>query len=229
MMKKFLATVGVIGVVAASPVLAVDIPVGNASFEATDLTDGELLAHQNAPGIEDWTVDGPANSAGILDMTAIAANSPFNFPDAQDAFDGENVLWINGDDGSFANVSQMVGETAQMGWMYTLTAQVAYRQNADTGAALVPDNYKLEILAGDDVIATALNPVTLSGTSWEEASVSIEIMDSMYVGEELGVRLSADSIQPLFDDISFTGVPEPASLSLLAMGGLMLLRRRRTA
>ena len=49
-------------------------------------------------------------------------------------------------------------------------------------------------------------------------------------GHQIGIWLTTNSYQELYDNVRLSVIPEPATLSLLGLGGLtLMLRKRRRA
>ena len=81
---------------------------------------------------------------------------------------------------------------------------------------------------GGSILATISSSGGLT-TTWQEYTVdftalsgttTIHIIDAASAG-------AVDSNDTVLDDVSLTAVPEPSSLALLGLSGLMLVRRRR--
>lgn len=197
---------GMVGVAMATP-----IAITNPSFENPALDDGGFTT--TAPG---WTLSGGAG--GTLDPDSFYQDN---------AYDGENVLWLNGG----ITASQTLADSVMAG-TYTLDVWVSHR-NRDIGE-LGPNPYDIQLLVnGTPVTATSKTlPVTVY-THSQLATATFEFADGdPLIGGTLGIRLTNDATLPAprqqhYDAVSLTYVPEPATLSLLVLGGLALLRRRR--
>ena len=90
------------------------------------------------------------------------------------------------------------------GWINTTTAKTT-------------EWVKLTALIKTSTVEIYVNDV-LNASSPRTPGVTL---DSIVLGSGLSSRVSAH-----FDDVLVSGIPEPASLALLALGGLALIRRR---
>ncbi len=132
-------------------------------------------------------------------------------------------------------LAQNLGITIQPNTTYILSAAVL-NTPALPGAELFEGfpGYRLELLAGNDVIATDNNTVVINEGSFETATVSYtSSKDDIYLGEALSVRLinpnlndgngfnGGNGVEVNFDNVelSASSVPEFTSIiSLLTLG-----------
>jgi hypothetical protein len=147
--------------------------------------------------------------------------------------------------GQFSDVWQLVDLTAYRTWVATGTQTFSLSAwfNRVAGNSQTNTQYRTTIMAYDgspsefpdrpfllkasDVYRTSDS----LATTWEMSSVNAVLpADTLWVA--CGFRWVANN-QPLVfeghyvDDVRATVTPEPATLSLLALGGLLALRRRR--
>ncbi len=114
--------------------------------------------------------------------------------------------------------------------LYTLTFNVAERFDREQ----YDTRFAVDLLAGSTVLATLTGEVTTTDMSEVYSLIYGANFGDPYAGEPLAIRLRKGAggdwqSNPQYDNVILTGVliPEPASLSLLGLGGLALLRRRR--
>lgn len=88
-------------------------------------------------------------------------------------------------------------------------------------------------LTSTDIVGLFGGDVTATGTAYQQLTVpttSALLAGDPAIGSTLYLRLyrtGGDGQFPTVDDVTLTVIPEPASLALLGIGGLLMLRRRR--
>lgn len=216
-------------------------------------------ATPNGPiAVPNFSFESPAQSAGVNNSGGAGNTTAITGWTVQSGLGG--VFFPNGNGGlgnplpGTANGSQYVfaesADNAQVtsflltsplgaieDGTYTLTVALGHR---NTGNRL-PDNYRIEILGDNGVLATAelLNALNvIPASSFVDLTVSYKASASD-LGKALNLRLTHstdDGVfrQGAFDNVRLSflaSVPEPAtaSMALLGMGGLMLRRRRQAA
>jgi len=148
--------------------------------------------------------------------------------------EGQNVVYTeNSPVGTANGVAQVLNETFAANMDYTLTVEVG------NSWAYYWSGYSVQLLAGGTVIAEDYNTLWPDYMLWDTSTVAYtyDPGDSGLVGQPLEIRLlnlgidmdqAAPSVVGVeFDAVSLDAIPEPATLSVLALGGLALLRRRR--
>ena len=149
---------------------------------------------------------GTANRQGILYIT-------------DDETNGFSVWWSQFDNGSYENVELATGLS-----------------RADWHSIEVT----MDFVDGEsnDLVSIDLNSSSTTGlTTWESASfyssavavdsVVFRAVNPIDTGNNTGGVSALDGDGVLFDNLTVSAVPEPATMGLLALGGLALLRRRR--
>ena len=216
----------------------VDIHVGNFSFEIPVLSDGDWSWSMDNQG---WGYSGNDGYQGSWNVTT--GDYPGEAPH------GENVGWAEPGSGVPGGFGQVLNAMLEEGLTYTLTVEV--------GSAIGYgwDGYKIQLLAGGTphtpgtggdytgpviggvLLAEDDDSLTVAEGTFETSTITFTYDPALHsglLGQPLQIRLLAnpggDGVD--FDNVRLTAlapdlIPEPATLSLLGLGALLALRRRR--
>ena len=147
--------------------------------------------------------------------------------------DASMIVHRNGEEVvAYTEISQNVaGHTIASDDVFTVSAWVAPIGDTTAQSGI------LYLYSNDGVTNTLLDEVAfpaLTGNPWwTEVTLEVDIADHPYaIGQTPFVRMwlqvdgtTADN-QLLVDDVSLTVVPEPATMVMLGLGGLALIRRK---
>jgi len=191
------------------------IEIANHGFEDYLRNDNSHVA--SIPG---WTLLG-----GIGAGTWNPGNSNYDgatdtYPDLDTTIpEGRNVAYSNGD-----TIAQVLGEGLTPGLRYVLQVEVGDRKD------VAFPGYAVELLAGGVVVASESSLVPdgsfLTSTIDFTADPTDPALSGLF-GLPLEIRLHSNDVQANFDNVRLFAIPEPATLTLLALGTLGLLARRR--
>ena len=188
----------------------------NGGFEDDDTSGGDVA------GASGWSV----------------LNDVFSSSQSATPFEGVNVVKMFGPFNSTpeaANVHQSLAATAGQVWLASAQAQNW------GGDAMLGDTFGSVLLeffdGGGSVIGSALESARVDANTTADVWNLLTISGTAPTGTATA-KITLQHVQPtggnfggsvFFDDahLTFTGVPEPGSMTLLMLGGLGLFARRR--
>jgi len=225
-MKTGLMMSVVAGLVAA-PALAAPIAVTNAGFEAPGNADG---ANQSG-AVAGWTSTTTVNAGTENHNDTVYAGA--------DASEGTDVYWNNVGFGPAGTLtSDTVGVLAA--GTYTLTADFLFRTDSISTDSFPDTNFGLSVDGGATILGTAGTATDALDVGGAGAIVTrtytlvvaggdANIGSNYVIDFDFAQNNAGSWNQAAIDNVTldFVAVPEPGSLALLGLGGLMIARRRR--
>ncbi len=237
-MKKSVICVAVLAMVWTSSAMAAPVALVNAGFEApayhkqVNGFDGEIIdpgsgaLFPDVPGWDDdCTRDWPRSGVKAPGNGRTGDYSGFLYFDDTDA---ENVVWQLTD--------QTIGEDFGVNEVYALKA---WGQSGGVVPAGTVEELQLSFFYVDDgtgnhiEVASEVNFLP-DDDLWHECTAEFTVADIPgSVGEKLGIKFTSLDVGCTaagwlgFDDVSLDVIPEPATMMLLGLGSLALLKRRR--
>jgi PEP-CTERM motif len=228
-MKKLLISLVVMRFVCVGAAQAVPVVVENYSFELPD--PGEHLIGwdgENGDDVPGWNSDSECRSSGIA--------RPDNFPGTVGTYSGE--FGCDGYPDSTMpepGAWNLTGHTIAAGEIFTLTVDAS---DSWTNTGLNPklkmtlyydDGGRIE---GNSVVHVMPNA---GFPSWDEYVLVFDVDNDapLSVGKNIGIELENVEVEPsgyswlVLDNVRLDVVPEPATMTLLSLGSLALLKRRR--
>jgi hypothetical protein len=194
----------------------------------------------NNAGANSFTIEGwvnlsslPTANAYLVELKANSTSDPSQNP--TDIYLGINssgnaIVYFNSRSGTPQNITGsstlQSGQWAHLAFTYHLgattatTAGILYVNGAQEGT---PFNYRRQLPAG-------LSAVYIGGDSGATSTIQGAIDDVLFANTAYALGNANTPNTIMYDYThSFSAVPEPASVAVLALGGLLLIRKRRRA
>jgi PEP-CTERM motif len=234
-MKKLVICVAVLAMVWTSSAMAVPVAVENAGFELPDYYrkingfDGEvedpLIPGTNMPDVPGWeddcTKDWPRSG-----VHGDVSGHPV-YEGAWKAF----LYHGNGEGYAEDIIYQATDQTIAAGEIYTLSAQGWNGGTFDTDVRLELSFFYVDGTGAH--IELAANPTDLPDDNLFYECTAVFQVGADGIGEKLGIKfrnvdVGNDNVGWLgVDAVALDVIPEPATMMLLGLGSLALLKRRR--
>ena len=229
-MKKLVICVAVLAMVWTSSAMAVPVPVENCSFESPAIgVDGKIKGFDgvvpnypdDVPGWYDDCPSGVLNRSGVKGASnqyVRTGDQGANLCPSQPGTIPENIVW------------QLTDQTISAGEIYALSVW-SRAGGVDAGIDVVLDVslFYDDGLGNHTEVASA--EYILSETTAQACPVEF-MVGTEGIGEKLGIKFENLTENEAngwlhLDDVTLDVIPEPATMMLLGLGSLALLKRRR--
>lgn len=216
---------------------AATITVPNGDFEAdyANRQNSSSSVGQVNGAPPSWTLSGTQGGtfSPLVTSSDGGATHPSSFWTSYDSgLHGNLIAFTQG----VSTLSQTLTDTYQTGQTYTLTVLVGDSYESPSPVSDPTSNpdglaYAIQLLAGSTVVAETNSTSFPAANTHLSVDVTFDVADNASViGQPITIAIKGyTGGSATFDNVSLSAVPEPASLSLLGLGALGLLRRRRHA
>ena len=223
-----LATIAAVSILGCTAI-AGSLPLVNGSFESPQTTFA-------TPTIDGWVTDGPILDPqfGFNPFTGVFLNTAPAEPDHITNVDQDQIAFIGTQTGN--EIVQVISGTPFQPGEYTLTAGVAISLGASPAATdalrlalfYEDDAGARQIVASTDILNDAATGLSANLLKTFDTSAVLDL-SSPAIGRDVGVLITTIGQPDGFFDIdavSVSFIPEPTSLALMTLAGLMGLKRR---
>ena len=216
--------------------MALPITVANHSFEAQVLDDGAGIGGVN-PGITSWDWY-QGNFIDLRNPWSVESGNVESNGGPTFVSDGQNAIRAQGWAGQWYRIGQDLGATIQANTDYTITADVFvptadsypggdwFTMNLRTSAdvLLAEFDHQWGFTGGSGAINKYMADNGYAPGEWFTVDMT---WNSGEVATGEGLRIELGGSGTWTDNVHVSAVPEPATMVLLSLGGL-LLRYRKT-